>query len=188
MKKVPLTEMAGGGADARRLMVCMRRMDPVGRRPAAVAVICTVALAGAACGGSGHSQTVATAPPPRHGGAVTSTVANARTHPAPKPIATRGARTTSTTGAGSEMAAFTRTVLPASTPISSPAYHDAVVKAVVRAGRNAKTGEAIANCIQQILRNAGIETVGEADKLKQDPTGNRQVASGALQCLGSATP
>jgi non-canonical (house-cleaning) NTP pyrophosphatase len=63
-----------------------------------------------------------------------------------------------------------------------------VVEAVEKAGKAPKTAEAIANCIQQILHNAGIATVGEADAVKRHPTGNKQVANGALQCLVSAAP
>jgi hypothetical protein len=88
----------------------------------------------------------------------------------------------------SATAAFTQTVLPASTPISSTRYHDALVRAVEKAGRKAKVGEVVANCMQQILQHAGIETVGEASKIKQDPTSDKQVANGAVQCLVSAAP
>jgi hypothetical protein len=85
-------------------------------------------------------------------------------------------------------AAFTRTFLPASTPISSTQYHDAVVKAVEAAGKGARAGVAIANCMQKILEGAGIRTVADAEAIKRDPTGNKQVANGALQCLASAAP
>jgi hypothetical protein len=79
-------------------------------------------------------------------------------------------------------------VLPASTPINSTQYHDALVRAVEKAGKKAKVGEVVANCMQQILQHAGIETVGEASKIKQDPASDKQVANGAVQCLVSAAP
>jgi hypothetical protein len=85
-------------------------------------------------------------------------------------------------------AAFTQAVLPASTPISSPQYHQAVVDAVEKGGRQPKLAEAFAGCIQQILKNAGIRTVGAAERIRQNPSGDKRVADGALQCAAAAAP
>jgi hypothetical protein len=94
----------------------------------------------------------------------------------------------SPTSSGSVTAAFTQTVLPASTPISSAQYHQAVLAAVDRGGKRPKIAEAFAGCIQRVLESAGIQTVGEAEKIRQNPGANKRVADGALQCLGSAKP
>lgn len=93
-----------------------------------------------------------------------------------------------TPGSSLQTAAFTQSVLPMSTPISSPQYHDAVVSVFVKARRSPKIADVFATCLQTILEQAGINTVGQAQPIKQNPSGNKRVADGALQCLGSAAP
>lgn len=164
------------------------------RRASVLAIVCAVSLAGVACG-SGDADKKPANPPAAAGTAPATrqpakAAASAHATSVPRTIAAV-IRTTPSAPAStpvSEMAAFTKTSLPASTPISSAPYHDALVKAVEQAGGKPKVGEAIANCMQQILRRAGIRTVGEAQKIKQDPTGNKAVANGAFQCLGASQP
>jgi hypothetical protein len=86
------------------------------------------------------------------------------------------------------VAAFTKTLLPVSTPISSSQYHTAVVNAANVGGKRPRVAEAFASCIQKILEDAGFQTVGDAEKIKQNPSSNKRVADGALQCLASANP
>jgi hypothetical protein len=159
--------------------------------PAMVAV-CAALLGAAACGSGTDSQTVPGPAGPAATGARPGPNVSGHSGPRPpvraNPASTPKPAHPRTTGPGSETAAFTQTVLPASTPISSAQYHDAVVKAVQSAGKSPKTGEVIASCVQKILADAGITTVGQAAKLKQHPTANKRVADGALQCLGSAAP
>ena len=158
------------------------------RRPIAAAIVCLLSLVAAACGSNGGPPSAATAPAAGNNRVTQTSGASPGARPAPPTRSTRSAPGRPTAGAGPSTAAFTRTVLPDSTPIGSAQYHDAVVEAVEKAGKAPKTAQAIANCVQQILHNAGIATVGEADVLKRNPTGNKQVANGALQCLVSAAP
>ena len=151
-------------------------------------MLCAVSVVGSACGSNDKPGTVGSAAPARPAPGATNRGTAVSGHPATGTRAPSRAPASPSAGAGSETAAFTRTVLPASTPVSSAEYHDALVKAVETAGKTPKTGEAIASCLQQILQHAGIETVGEADKLKRNPTSNKQVADGAVQCLASAAP
>src|SRR5581483_547100 len=154
--------------------------------------ICTAPLSGWACGSSAERRTTARTgtnsampPAPVHAGRKVQP----RTR-LPKASASSGAAaTTGSAGIGSMTAAFTKTVLPGSTSIGSDQYHRAIVSAV-ETGRKRKpqVAEAFAGCIQQILENAGIHTVGEAEKIKRNPSGDKPVADGAMQCLAAASP
>lgn len=163
-------------------------MHQLPRSPTALAMVCATLLIGSACG-STHGDGQTAGPPVRGENGAPST-ATLGTHPAPPAHAakTRSTPSPQAPRPDSGTAAFTQTVLPASTPIDSALYHDALVKAVEKAGKKAVAGQAIADCMQQILQRAGIQTVGEARRIKQDPTGDEQVAKGALQCLASAAP
>ena len=97
-------------------------------------------------------------------------------------------QSTATNSPGSVTAAFTQTVLPESLPIGSTQYHDAVVNAVEKGKRSPQIAEAFAGCVQKVLEDAGIETVGQAETITRNPSGDRRVADGSLQCLGSAGP
>ena len=160
----------------------------VTRRPVAAAAACLLSLVAAACGSNSGPPSAATAPAAGSNRVTRTSGASSGARPAPPTLSTRSAPGRPNAGASSSTAAFTRTVLPDSTPIGSAQYHDAVVDAVEKAGKAPKTAQAIANCIQQVLHNAGIATVGDADAVKRNPTGNKQVANGALQCLASAAP
>ena len=175
----------------------MRRLS---QRSAVVVAICAASLGGLACGSSGSPSAAGRVPI----GLIASTSTGSPSAPklsagsgrsvrhSPSAGSTQRVRRnrpiTPATGSGAETAAFTQTVLPLSTPIRSTEYHYSIVKAVVAAGKGPRAAEVIAGCMQKVLEEAHIETVGAADKLKRDPTGDKQVGDGALQCLGSAAP
>jgi hypothetical protein len=158
-----------------------------------VAAICLALFSGLACGSTNRLRTASQA------GTDPGGVPGSRVSPSPKALpgthaqAGTHARTTSASStpssdSGSATAAFTQTVLPASTPISSARYHQAIVSAVQKGGKTAQIAEVFAGCIQKILENAGIQTVAEAERIKQNPSSDKPVARYALQCLAASAP
>jgi hypothetical protein len=161
------------------------------RRCAVGVAICAALLSSWACGSNAQHRT--TAPTVTDPGRPSAPV-----HAGKGKAGTRSgnasARGPATTSSGTPhpaglTAAFTRTVLPASTAISSDQYHQAIVAAVDRGRKTTpKIAEAFAGCIQRILQNADIRTVGEAARIKRNPTGDKRLAGFVLQCLAAAGP
>ena len=74
--------------------------------------------------------------------------------------------------------------LPSSTPISSTRYHDAVVKSLESNANSPAKANVIANCLQKVLEDAGLNTIADVAKV-HDPVKSNQIVSASTKCISS---